>query len=138
MALMVKRNSIRIVISACRESFFGEGCRIPNSRLDGAAKHWAQASRHDKIRNRFGSIKNYIRMSIAVLFFLILFVIHPAYSEEKELRILHINDFHGFAEPYKPYGSEEILVGMRDVVIDYIRENKEIEPVVEGRILEME
>ena len=29
-----------------------------------------------------------------------------------ELRILHVNDFHGFAEPYKPYGSDEMLGGM--------------------------
>jgi len=34
------------------------------------------------------------------------------YAAEKALRILHVNDFHGFAEPYKPYGSDEMLGGM--------------------------
>ncbi|OPY91133.1 MAG: Trifunctional nucleotide phosphoesterase protein YfkN precursor [Syntrophus sp. PtaU1.Bin208] len=28
-------------------------------------------------------------------------------GEKRQIRILHVNDFHGFAEPYKPYGSEE-------------------------------
>ena len=29
-----------------------------------------------------------------------------------EIRILHINDFHGFAVPYKPYGSDEAQGGL--------------------------
>lgn len=29
-----------------------------------------------------------------------------------EIRILHINDFHGFAAPYKPYGSVELQGGL--------------------------
>src|SRR4030067_90957 len=32
-----------------------------------------------------------------------------AYSQPSEIRILHVNDFHGFAEPYKPFGSDEML-----------------------------
>ena len=27
------------------------------------------------------------------------------------LRILYVNDFHGFAEPYKSVGSQEVLGG---------------------------
>ena len=29
-----------------------------------------------------------------------------------EIRILHVNDFHGFAEPYKPFGSDEMTGGI--------------------------
>lgn len=35
-----------------------------------------------------------------------------AFAEEKVITILHVNDFHGFAEPYKPLGSEELLGGI--------------------------
>ncbi|MCG2722001.1 MAG: 5'-nucleotidase C-terminal domain-containing protein [Thermodesulfovibrionales bacterium] len=31
---------------------------------------------------------------------------------QTEIRILYVNDFHGFAEPYKPFGSEELLGGI--------------------------
>ncbi|NMC95655.1 MAG: bifunctional metallophosphatase/5'-nucleotidase [Syntrophorhabdus sp.] len=31
---------------------------------------------------------------------------------EHEIRILHMNDFHGFAMPYKPYGSDEAQGGL--------------------------
>ncbi len=30
-----------------------------------------------------------------------------AAGEQKVISILHVNDFHGFAEPYKPFGSDE-------------------------------
>ncbi len=33
-------------------------------------------------------------------------------GEELQIRILHVNDFHGFAEPYKPIGSDEMLGGI--------------------------
>jgi 2',3'-cyclic-nucleotide 2'-phosphodiesterase (5'-nucleotidase family) len=33
-------------------------------------------------------------------------------SQQAEIRILHVNDFHGFAEPYKPLGSDELLGGI--------------------------
>lgn len=52
-----------------------------------------------------------MRISYLVLIFLFLAAL-SAYAEQVSLRILHINDFHGFAEPYKPYGSEEMLGGM--------------------------
>lgn len=35
-----------------------------------------------------------------------------AYGQQVEIRILHVNDFHGFAEPYKPLGSDEPLGGI--------------------------
>jgi 2',3'-cyclic-nucleotide 2'-phosphodiesterase (5'-nucleotidase family) len=35
-----------------------------------------------------------------------------ARAEETVIRILHVNDFHGFAEPYQPYGSNEMLGGI--------------------------
>jgi 5'-nucleotidase / UDP-sugar diphosphatase len=31
---------------------------------------------------------------------------------QTEIRILYINDFHGFAEPYKPFGSDNFLGGI--------------------------
>jgi len=41
-----------------------------------------------------------------------LFSLPFAYGEQVEIRILHVNDFHGFAEPYKPLGSDELLGGI--------------------------
>jgi 5'-nucleotidase / UDP-sugar diphosphatase len=43
---------------------------------------------------------------------LFLFSLSFAYGEQVEIRILHVNDFHGFAEPYKPLGSDEMLGGI--------------------------
>lgn len=36
----------------------------------------------------------------------------PSFGQSADLRILHVNDFHGFAEPYKPFGSNELLGGV--------------------------
>jgi len=33
-------------------------------------------------------------------------------AEVIEIRVLHVNDFHGFAKPYKPFGSDEMLGGI--------------------------
>jgi 5'-nucleotidase / UDP-sugar diphosphatase len=33
-------------------------------------------------------------------------------ATQREVRILHVNDFHGFAIPYKPYGSDEAQGGL--------------------------
>jgi 5'-nucleotidase/UDP-sugar diphosphatase len=46
--------------------------------------------------------------------FIFLFVLSPtfAYGQQIEIRILHVNDFHGFAEPYKPLGSDELIGGI--------------------------
>jgi 2',3'-cyclic-nucleotide 2'-phosphodiesterase (5'-nucleotidase family) len=35
-----------------------------------------------------------------------------ANGQPAEIRILHVNDFHGFAEPYKPLGSDELFGGI--------------------------
>ncbi len=44
--------------------------------------------------------------------FLVFFGISFASGEEVSLRILHVNDFHGFAEPYAPLGSQQMLGGI--------------------------
>jgi 5'-nucleotidase/UDP-sugar diphosphatase len=44
---------------------------------------------------------------------LIFFLLCPeVLSQTTEIRILHLNDFHGFAEPYRPFGSSELLGGI--------------------------
>ena len=43
---------------------------------------------------------------------LVLFFTTFAYGQHAEIRILYVNDFHGFAEPYKPLGSDEWLGGI--------------------------
>ena len=42
------------------------------------------------------------------------FLFPPAYghTQTSDLRVLHVNDFHGFAEAYKPLGSREPLGGI--------------------------
>ena len=35
-----------------------------------------------------------------------------SYAQTAEIRILHVNDFHGFAEPYRPFGGQEPLGGI--------------------------
>ncbi|MBI5632535.1 MAG: 5'-nucleotidase C-terminal domain-containing protein [Nitrospirae bacterium] len=49
---------------------------------------------------------------LSVLFIVLQLFVTRGYAAGKVLRILHVNDFHGFAEPYKPYGSDEMLGGM--------------------------
>jgi 2',3'-cyclic-nucleotide 2'-phosphodiesterase (5'-nucleotidase family) len=41
------------------------------------------------------------------------------------IRILYVNDFHGFAEPYKPYGSNEMLGGISFLAAEAERLRKE-------------
>ncbi|RPJ36055.1 MAG: bifunctional metallophosphatase/5'-nucleotidase, partial [Deltaproteobacteria bacterium] len=36
----------------------------------------------------------------------------PGFGQPVHIRILHLNDFHGFAEAYKPFGSQEPLGGV--------------------------
>ncbi len=50
-----------------------------------------------------------VRMAMVLL--LSLTVVSGVFAEETLIRILHVNDFHGFAEPYKPLGSQELLGG---------------------------
>ena len=49
-----------------------------------------------------------------IVYSLILFLLTAtiSYGETIEIRFLHINDFHGFAEPYKPLGSDQMLGGI--------------------------
>ena len=42
---------------------------------------------------------------------LLLFLALPAGARAVTLRLLYVNDFHGFAEPYRPLGSTELLGG---------------------------
>jgi 2',3'-cyclic-nucleotide 2'-phosphodiesterase (5'-nucleotidase family) len=49
----------------------------------------------------------------AILSILLLFwTAASAFAQSSEIRILHVNDFHGFAEPYRPLGSGEPLGGV--------------------------
>ncbi|MBI5076420.1 MAG: 5'-nucleotidase C-terminal domain-containing protein [Nitrospirae bacterium] len=57
------------------------------------------------------SIFTLVRIFSLVLI-LLFFAVLPANAEQAILRILHVNDFHGFAEPYKPYASDGLLGGM--------------------------
>ena len=54
------------------------------------------------------------RACIALYTIFVLFVLSVTCvcAEQKEIRLLYINDFHGFAEPYKPLGSQETLGGI--------------------------
>jgi 5'-nucleotidase / UDP-sugar diphosphatase len=46
-------------------------------------------------------------------FILVLFVaVTLVYGDECEIRILHVNDFHGFAAPYRPLGSDRLQGGI--------------------------
>jgi 2',3'-cyclic-nucleotide 2'-phosphodiesterase (5'-nucleotidase family) len=44
-----------------------------------------------------------VTLVVSALCFLLL---APAWGAEKAIRILYVNDFHGFAEPHRPLGSE--------------------------------
>lgn len=54
--------------------------------------------------------KPFFRKAFLVLL-LILALAYPLCAEESLIRILHVNDFHGFAEPFRPLGSHEMLGG---------------------------
>ena len=52
------------------------------------------------------------KLRIALLSLLLLLILVPwSYAGQVNLRILYVNDFHGFAEPYKPLGGTELLGG---------------------------
>ena len=53
--------------------------------------------------NIFAAVVSFIVLSLSA---------SPAPAGETVIRILHVNDFHGFAEPYKPYGSDEMHGGI--------------------------
>jgi 2',3'-cyclic-nucleotide 2'-phosphodiesterase (5'-nucleotidase family) len=45
---------------------------------------------------------------------------------QREVRILHVNDFHGFAVPHKPHGSNDVQGGLAYLAdkVDILREEK--------------
>lgn len=51
-------------------------------------------------------------LTLACGIFLLVVWVTCAYAARSEIRILHVNDFHGFAEPYKPFGSDELYGGI--------------------------
>lgn len=51
------------------------------------------------------------KLNVVSIIFLIIFFLTPAHAREVNLRILYVNDFHGFAKPYQPLGSQERLGG---------------------------
>ena len=45
------------------------------------------------------------KFRLALLSLLLLLILAPwGYADQVDLKILYVNDFHGFAEPYKPTG----------------------------------
>jgi 2',3'-cyclic-nucleotide 2'-phosphodiesterase (5'-nucleotidase family) len=48
---------------------------------------------------------------MVLVLLLSLTVVSGVFAEETLIRILHVNDFHGFAEPHKPLGSQVVLGG---------------------------
>ena len=53
------------------------------------------------------------KLRIALLGILLLLILAPwSNANQVDLRILYVNDFHGFAEPYKPAGSDAPLGGI--------------------------
>ena len=55
---------------------------------------------------------NRIYRAFFISLIIIIFSASFAYADHKEIRILYLNDFHGFADPYKPFGSDEMLGGI--------------------------
>lgn len=53
-----------------------------------------------------------IKPFLTVCFLFLIIAGFVSCGTEREIRILHINDFHGFAVPHKPYGSDELQGGL--------------------------
>lgn len=56
---------------------------------------------------------------------LLSFLTATAQAGQSVVRILYVNDFHGFAEPYNPYGSDEMLGGVSFLASEVERLRKE-------------
>lgn len=56
-------------------------------------------------------MKHIITAAILLLLF-ILPVPSADAGQSHDLRIMYLNDFHGFAEPYRPFGSDDVLGGI--------------------------
>jgi len=55
-------------------------------------------------------MKRRYKVFICILFFIL--SISVAHSQQAEIRILHINDLHGFVEPHRSLGSNELFGGI--------------------------
>ena len=55
---------------------------------------------------------NRLQFFLFVLFLFLFAATIISCASQREIRILHINDFHGFANAYKPYGSDEFQGGL--------------------------
>jgi 5'-nucleotidase/UDP-sugar diphosphatase len=58
-------------------------------------------------------------------FFLCVLLVSTAEAGRSSIRILYVNDFHGFAEPYQPLGSNEVLGGIAYLAADARRLREE-------------
>jgi 5'-nucleotidase/UDP-sugar diphosphatase len=54
----------------------------------------------------------HIEKLISCVVIILIFSVSFAQAEQSVIRILYLNDFHGFAEPYKPIDSDRILGGI--------------------------
>jgi 2',3'-cyclic-nucleotide 2'-phosphodiesterase (5'-nucleotidase family) len=53
------------------------------------------------------------KFRLAFLSLLLVLILAPwGFANQVDLKILYVNDFHGFAEPYKPAGSDAPLGGI--------------------------
>ena len=52
------------------------------------------------------------RYRILWVAFIFLNLVRFADGQNSEIRILYLNDFHGFAEPYRQFGLKEFLGGL--------------------------
>jgi len=70
-------------------------------------------------------MKKFQRFLFCCLFLFCLYISN-AYSQQQEIRILHLNDFHGFTAAYKAFGSDEMLGGISSLawLADRLRKEK--------------
>jgi 2',3'-cyclic-nucleotide 2'-phosphodiesterase (5'-nucleotidase family) len=53
-----------------------------------------------------------IKKLSSIFHIILLLLLFCSSAQAESVRILYLNDFHGFAEPYKPFGSDEMLGGL--------------------------
>lgn len=53
-----------------------------------------------------------VNRSKLLIYSLFLFLIFSSFAHAQQVRILHLNDFHGFAEPHTPLGADGMLGGI--------------------------
>lgn len=75
---------------------------------------------------------------VLFLFFLVISGRIGSAGEQQVISILHVNDFHGFAEPYKPFGSDEFLGGIVTLAseVDRIRAQRPTLLVAAGDMIQ--